>query len=81
MIYDPIDDRVIDLVEGRTRSRAAPIRAIGDAARRFEEDRLRMIRAVRFAARLNFTIEASTFAAVQRLAPTITQICLGAHRR
>ena len=74
MIYDPIADRVIDLVEGRQDLDQCRIRAIGDAARRFEEDRLRMIRAVRFAARLNFAIEDSTFAAVQRLAPTITDI-------
>ena len=74
MIYDPIADRVIDLVEGRQDLEQCRIRSIGDAERRFEEDRLRMIRAVRFAASLNFTIEDSTFAAVQRLAPTITDI-------
>lgn len=74
MVYDPIADRVIDLVEGRQDLAQQRIRAIGDAERRFEEDRLRMLRAVRFAAGLNFTIEDSTFAAVRRLAPTITDI-------
>jgi len=74
MIYDPIADRVIDLVAGREDLEQRRIRAIGDARRRYEEDRLRMIRAVRFAARLNFTIEQSTFAAIQRLAPTIKDI-------
>jgi len=74
MIYDPIADRVIDLVAGREDLEQRRIRAIGDARRRYEEDRLRMIRAVRFAARLNFAIEQSTFAAIQRLAPTIKDI-------
>ena len=74
MVYDPIDDRLIDLVEGQKDLARQTIRAIGDARQRFEEDRLRMIRAVRFAASLEFTIEAETFAAIQELAPTIAQI-------
>ena len=74
MVYDPLADRVIDLVEGRQDLEHRRIRAIGDPHRRFEEDRLRMIRAVRFAASLDFTIEDSTFAAIRRLAPTITDI-------
>ena len=74
MIYDPIADRVIDLVGGREDLERHRLCAIGNADQRYEEDRLRMIRAVRFAARLNFTIEPSTFAAIQRLAPTITDI-------
>ncbi len=74
MIYDPVTDRVIDLVEGRQDLKQRRIRAIGDAERRFEEDRLRMIRAVRFAASMDFTIEDATFAAIERLAPTITDI-------
>jgi poly(A) polymerase len=74
MIYDPIEDRVIDLVEGQRDIERRSIRAIGNAPQRFEEDRLRMIRAVRFAASLNFEIDRSTFAAVKQLAATITQI-------
>ena len=74
MIYDPIADRVIDLVGGREDLERHRLCAIGNADQRFEEDRLRMIRAVRFAARLNFTIEPATFAAIQRLAPAITDI-------
>lgn len=74
MVYDPLDDRVIDLVEGRRDLDQRRIRAIGDPEQRFQEDRLRMIRAVRFAASLNFVIEDSTFAAVQRLAPTVVDI-------
>ena len=74
MIYDPIADRVIDLVEGRQDLAQQRIRAIGAAERRFAEDRLRMLRAVRLAASLNFAIESATFAAIQRLAPTIIDI-------
>jgi poly(A) polymerase len=74
MVYDPIDDRVIDLVEGRKDLAARIIRAIGDPRHRFAEDRLRMLRAVRFAASLNFEIDAATLAAIPPLAPTVTQI-------
>ena len=54
--------------------RGRPFEPSADARQRFEEDRLRMIRAVRFAASLEFTIDAETFAAIQELAPTIAQI-------
>ena len=74
MVYDPIEDRLIDLVGGRKDLERRTIRAIGDARARFEEDRLRMVRAVRFAASLGFTIEERTFAAIRELAPTITDI-------
>ena len=74
MVYDPIADRVIDLVEGGQDLKQRRIRAIGEPARRFEEDRLRMLRGVRFAAGMNFTIEDATFAAIRQLAPTITDI-------
>ena len=74
MVYDPMADRLIDLVEGSQDLERRRIRAIGEAERRFEEDRLRMLRAVRFAASLGFSVESSTFSAIQRLAPTITDI-------
>jgi poly(A) polymerase len=74
MVYDPMADRLIDLVEGSQDLERRRIRAIGEAERRFEEDRLRMLRAVRFAAGLGFEVESSTFSAIQRLAPTITDI-------
>jgi poly(A) polymerase len=74
MVYDPLENRVIDLVEGRQDLEQRRIRAIGDPQRRFEEDRLRMIRAVRFAASLDFAIEDATFAAIRRLAPSIVDI-------
>jgi poly(A) polymerase len=74
MVYDPIDDRIIDLVEGRKDLERRTVRAIGAPGERFQEDRLRMIRAVRFAASLRFDIEAETFAAIQQLAPAIADI-------
>jgi poly(A) polymerase len=74
MVYDPIDDRIIDLVDGRKDLEGRTIRAIGEPRQRFQEDRLRMIRAVRFAASLTFDIEAETFAAIRPLAPTIADI-------
>ena len=74
MVYDPIDDRMIDLVDGQKDLARKSVRAIGNPRQRFAEDRLRMLRAVRFAAGLNFTIDADTFAAIQELAPTIVEI-------
>ena len=74
MVYDPIAARVIDLVGGQDDLRSGLVRAIGDPRARFEEDRLRMIRAVRFAASLKFEIDPPTFAAMQNLASTIAVI-------
>lgn len=62
---DPIDNRIIDYVGGQEDLRARRLRAIGDPHRRFEEDRLRLLRAVRFAATLDFEIEPVTWAAVR----------------
>ena len=74
MFYDPIADRLIDLVGGMRDLRAGVIRAIGNPYDRFEEDHLRILRAARFAARLNFTIDPATWAAMKRAAPTIVDI-------
>ena len=74
MYYDPATDRVIDLVGGMRDLRLGLIRAIGDVYQRFEEDHLRMLRAVRFAARLDFAIEPATYAAIKRSAPLICHI-------
>jgi len=74
MFLDPVTDRVIDYVGGQADLRAGVVRAIGDARARLSEDRLRMLRAVRFAARFGFTIEPATFAAIGELAGTITDI-------
>ncbi len=67
LFYDPAADRVIDYVGGQVDLRAGVIRTIGDAAQRFAEDHLRMLRAVRFAARFGFQLEAATFAEIRRL--------------
>jgi len=75
LLMDPLDgNRVLDFVGGRDDLQAGIIRAIGDPERRFAEDKLRMLRAVRFAARLGYTIEPQTFAAIQRLAQGIQQV-------
>jgi poly(A) polymerase len=65
---------ILDFVGGRVDLKAGIVRAIGDPRRRFAEDKLRMLRAVRFAARFEFTIEPATFAAIQELAPQIHQV-------
>src|ERR1700730_13767575 len=74
MFYDPIADRLIDLVGGVRDLRAGGIRAIGNPDERFEEDHLRILRAIRFAARLNFTIDPATWSAMLGSAPKISQI-------
>jgi len=74
MYYDPIEGRRIDLVEGMRDLRAGVVRAIGDPYDRFEEDHLRVLRAVRFAARLNFSIDPATYAAMKRAAPTVMTV-------
>jgi poly(A) polymerase len=74
MMLDPEDSRVIDLIGGQMDLKQRVIRAIGDPNQRFEEDRLRMIRAIRFAAGLNFTIEDKTLAAIRQQASKIIQV-------
>jgi len=65
---------VLDYVSGQTDLKARVIRAIGDADRRFTEDKLRMLRAVRFAARFGFEIESDTFQAIRRHRKEIGQV-------
>ncbi|MGH7913372.1 MAG: CCA tRNA nucleotidyltransferase [Candidatus Binataceae bacterium] len=74
MYFDPANGRVIDLVGGTRDLRAGVIRAIGNASERFEEDHLRVLRAVRFATRLNFEIDPATWTAMLRAAPRIANI-------
>jgi poly(A) polymerase len=74
MYSEPSTGRVIDLVGGMRDLRAGVIRAIGNADTRFEEDHLRMLRAVRFTARLGFEIDAATWAALQRSAAKIALV-------
>ena len=74
MFFDPVEERVIDHVGGLEDLRAGLIRAIGDPARRFAEDHLRMLRGVRFAARLSFEIEPQTARAIRQAADRIRLI-------
>ncbi len=74
MYYDPRAERLIDLVGGMRDLRAGVIRAIGNPYDRFDEDHLRILRGARFAARLNFTIDPATWAAIKRAAPSIVNI-------
>ena len=74
MFYDPMTEEVVDYVGGREDLKAGVIRAIGNPQDRFEEDKLRLLRAVRFAARLNFELEQKTANAVAEMAPQITVV-------
>ncbi len=74
MFYDPVAEKVIDFVGGRADIGAKLVRAIGDSAQRFTEDRLRMLRAVRFAAVLDYKIDNRTWDALVANAPSINEI-------
>jgi poly(A) polymerase len=74
LLEDPLSGEVSDFVGGQADLRAGLIRAIGDPARRFAEDHLRMLRAVRFAARLGFRIESQTFEAIRADPASILRI-------
>jgi poly(A) polymerase len=74
LFYDPLTEKIHDWVGGEKDLRAGIIRTIGAPEERFAEDHLRLLRAVRFAAQLNFEIEPRTFAAVRALAPKIRLI-------
>ena len=71
MFYDPLDDKVYDYVGGQADLKNQVIRAIGIPYDRFFEDRLRMVRAIRFSARFGFHIDPSTEEAIRELAPTL----------
>jgi poly(A) polymerase len=74
MFYDPLAEQVIDYVGGEADLRQGLIRAIGNAHERFTEDKLRMLRAVRFAAAFNFRLEQATLAAMCEMASQITVV-------
>src|SRR5208282_4335728 len=79
MLLDPLTpdsttNGILDFVGGREDLQAGIVRAIGDPERRFAEDKLRMLRAVRFAARFDYQIDPATLAAIQKLAPQIRQV-------
>jgi poly(A) polymerase len=74
LLLDPATGEVLDYVGGRRDLEGRLIRAIGDPEHRFAEDHLRMLRAVRFAARLGFEIEPATFEAIRRAHSSIARI-------
>jgi len=71
MMLDPVSGEVLDFVGGRNDLLAGIIRAIGEPENRFAEDKLRMLRAVRFAAQFDYAIEPATFAAMTKWAEQI----------
>ncbi len=74
LLYDPAADKVLDYVGGRDDLATRLVRAIGDPHERIAEDGLRMMRAVRFAARLSFEIEAATLAAITEQSAAIDRV-------
>ena len=74
LLLDPLSQEVLDYVGGCEDLQRSSIRAIGEARQRFLEDKLRMLRAVRFAARFGYAIEPETFHAIRELAKEIHQV-------
>lgn len=84
LFYDPLEHRVIDFVGGEADLASGVLRTIGSATARFGEDKLRMLRAVRFATTLDIAIEAETFAAIRAHAgeiPVVSGERIGAEMR
>jgi poly(A) polymerase len=73
LFFDPREDKVIDYTGGQEDLRRGVLRAVGDPRLRFSEDHLRLMRAVRFAARLGFDMTPETFSAVREMAALITR--------
>ena len=74
LFYDPQSQQVIDYVGGREDVKRRLLRAIGDASHRFDEDKLRMLRAVRMMTTLDFQIETTTFEAIKMHADAICKV-------
>jgi poly(A) polymerase len=74
MLYDPITKEVIDYVDGIEDIKKGIIRTIGNPYERFNEDKLRMIRAIRFGARFNYEIENETLRVIKELSHRITDV-------
>ncbi|HRR27432.1 MAG TPA: CCA tRNA nucleotidyltransferase, partial [Acidobacteriota bacterium] len=74
LFYDPFSETIIDFVGGREDLARGVLRAVGDPHARFREDRLRLLRAVRLACQLDFTIEAATFDAIRREAAGVGEV-------
>jgi poly(A) polymerase len=74
LFEDPFSGQILDFVGGREDLAAKVVRAIGDPEQRLAEDHLRLLRAVRFAARFGFSIEPHTLAAMRRKAPSVASV-------
>lgn len=74
MLYDPVNEKLIDYVGGREDLEKGLIRAIGNPDKRINEDKLRMLRGIRFAARFDFEIETETWKAIKKYQYLITQV-------
>jgi poly(A) polymerase len=74
LLFDPVKGKVLDYVGGEADIQRRVVRTIGNPEERFGEDRLRMLRAVRFTARFGFTLEAAALAAMRALAPEIKTV-------
>lgn len=74
MFFDPLADTLIDLVSGKADIEGRLIRSIGEPRHRFTEDKLRLLRCIRFATTLDYEIEPATFAAVREMAPQISVV-------
>ena len=74
MFYDPIAGRIVDYVRGQEDIKAGLIRSIGNPQERFSEDKLRLMRAVRFATQFDYKIEEKTYKALLNLADQITVV-------
>ena len=74
LFYDPFQRKVIDYVEGESDIKRRVVRAIGESEKRFEEDKLRLLRAVRFAANLDYSIELQTWEAIRHLTRKIHEV-------
>jgi tRNA nucleotidyltransferase/poly(A) polymerase len=74
LLYDPITEEIVDHVGGRADLEAGVVRTVGDPEQRFREDHLRLLRAVRFAARFGFRLEPGTETAIRLLAPKVAVV-------
>ncbi len=76
LLYDPSKKEVLDYIGGRDDIKRRIVRTIGDPVERFSEDRLRMLRAVRFASRLGFEIDPATFEAIKEMAAGVVEVSM-----
>jgi tRNA nucleotidyltransferase/poly(A) polymerase len=74
LFFDPIKEEVIDYVGGQADLKSKIVRAIGNAPERIKEDKLRMLRAVRFVSRLGFQLDPTTRTAIKTMSDQITQV-------